>query len=371
MASEINMTRRNECLSELITLTKDRFLAGLIKMYESAKLRNKDASFILRDLQLTLREIPVWTDERLSDEVSSLKDVDRARDLLKAIMTLNSRIYQLTYEEVSLRTFVHDCYLQIGREIWKKPHLLYDNLPRIEYNKNMVLLERIVIQCIKSIIRKTIAFGSPVSFSPAFSPPNQSPVARSPVVRSPRDRSPERGEERPENSGANLAQNEVFVRSMMAIANEPPPARPDEREVQAVAAAVPGNCVDTNFPADPPLTCQPHDIRWMPVASPVSSISAAIPKQHIVEPEPLAPQQWNSETELHQDDCIDAKSEKSSSSSSSEEISHKDHDHATDFYNDNEKVVTVPDKKTLKQTKRFYYHSDALQKFLKMRKKHT
>jgi len=52
-----------------------------------------------------------------------------------------------------LINFIHKCYINIAREIWKNPLLFSEDISGYEYQKNMNVIESIICNCIENTIR--------------------------------------------------------------------------------------------------------------------------------------------------------------------------------------------------------------------------
>ena len=52
--------------------------------------------------------------------------------------------------------FIHKCYINLAREIWKNPYLYDENVSGSEYQKNMRTIELIIKENIENTIRKLL-----------------------------------------------------------------------------------------------------------------------------------------------------------------------------------------------------------------------
>ena len=52
--------------------------------------------------------------------------------------------------------FIHRCYIQTARDLWKNPYLFNENVNRCEYQKNMRECNKIIDNAINEVIRKQL-----------------------------------------------------------------------------------------------------------------------------------------------------------------------------------------------------------------------
>ena len=50
-------------------------------------------------------------------------------------------------------SFIHKCYINVARELWKNPYLLYVSVPGHEYQRNSKEIENIIKYCVENTIR--------------------------------------------------------------------------------------------------------------------------------------------------------------------------------------------------------------------------
>ena len=55
-----------------------------------------------------------------------------------------------------ITTFIHKCYINIAREMWKNPYFFTENVIASEYQKNMRSVELIIKDCIENTIRQLL-----------------------------------------------------------------------------------------------------------------------------------------------------------------------------------------------------------------------
>lgn len=149
-------TLRNEAISEIITMTKDRFLFFYNDLYVQTKAVNTDASYILRDFQMALKHVSKWTVEDLTRE-SQKFNTDRICVLMDRLYTQSSAVFD-DHENAQLmlkwKNIMFQTYLEVARELWRKPYLIYDRVNVSTYQSNQALLEKLITNHLKNLLRK-------------------------------------------------------------------------------------------------------------------------------------------------------------------------------------------------------------------------
>lgn len=121
----------SKCIAVLIRkgITKQ-----FLDMYKANKVKSVH-KFILRDYQDLLRTIPKWGKNELLTNCMHLTDVvDELKQLLKQLCTKSTNEMDI----------LHECFIEIARELFKNPMLVYD--------ENYDALETTVYNSIKKVI---------------------------------------------------------------------------------------------------------------------------------------------------------------------------------------------------------------------------
>lgn len=145
---------RQELISELVSLTKHSHQAILTRLYDDVKRKCKSNQFVLRDFQLALKDVSLWSDARKREEVERF-DISNVKNVLNHILLLNQELFHPKHDAaINASDFVYANILNVAREVWTKPFLLYHRVNKCEYQKNMMALEKLVVGEIKSTVRK-------------------------------------------------------------------------------------------------------------------------------------------------------------------------------------------------------------------------
>ena len=156
-----------EYTKQLVNTLKPQMYDGIKSIYDDAKSIYKSNSstsllFIFRTL---LEKIPEWNNELILNETDRIIECSKCdwldelvtavyishTKILMSIGNSNSNKINLTIPK--LINFIHKCYINIAREIWKNPLLFLEDISGYEYQKNMNVIESIICDCIENTIR--------------------------------------------------------------------------------------------------------------------------------------------------------------------------------------------------------------------------
>jgi len=161
---------KNEYTRQLINILKPRVLEGIRSIYESSREvceKHGDEQY-LKKFQALLGQIPKWTNDILDKEwnrVMKKSDCDWLDELLQAVFVSHSKVLMAIKSvnktkgniEIEVPTgshFLHQVYLETGRNFWKRPYLMYHKNPSLELQKNLYESELIVQNAVEETIRK-------------------------------------------------------------------------------------------------------------------------------------------------------------------------------------------------------------------------
>lgn len=168
MLEDVNLliTKRHEYISDVISTTRDKFIAGLKSVYKDAQKVNRSRRFLLRDFQNQLKTIASWTTEKQMQEMQRFDEVvNQYTRMVYNVHMCNIKMFHAQVTPPTLETypicdFTMHCYLHMAREIWRKPHLFYDKIEKQDYNKNIRDIEKIVANSIKHCLRNLVPMSS-------------------------------------------------------------------------------------------------------------------------------------------------------------------------------------------------------------------
>jgi hypothetical protein len=146
---------RAELISELNNLTREDFKQTFSTIYQIVCDKNTNNRLILREFQMALGSIANWDSEKIKSVVSTFRR-DKLRDMLRDMSHLNEDIYGSLdhYETIDSLKFIYECHLNIARDLYTKPFIMYHRTSKHEYQKNILILEKIVKSATKLTLRQ-------------------------------------------------------------------------------------------------------------------------------------------------------------------------------------------------------------------------
>ena len=148
--------KRDECCAKLSQYTARIYTKKFLSLYEQTKKNNKKPRMLLKEFQHAVRAISEWTAEEIKEEHDRFRSMYESFDgLVRSIFKVHLAIYNAAHDSnfdaciPNAGQYMHETYLNVARMLWKEPFLLYDvNIPKQEYMKNMVRLEKITKKCL-------------------------------------------------------------------------------------------------------------------------------------------------------------------------------------------------------------------------------
>ena len=164
--SSIYVQAKIEYTKQLINNLQYHFFDGVKSIYDDSKEIYKENSsssqlFIFRTL---LEKVPEWNNELIITETERIIEeskCDYLEDLLTAVFISHTKILmsisvnngKINLTVPKLSNFIHKCYINIARDLWKNPLLFSENISGIDYQQNIKTIENIIYDCIENTIR--------------------------------------------------------------------------------------------------------------------------------------------------------------------------------------------------------------------------
>ena len=159
-----------EYTSQLIENLTPHMFDGIKSIYDESKVyqNNNINTSILIIFRTFLEKVPVWSNEIIEAETERIIQVSKCDwidDLITAVFISHTKILASIGTNINANidltipktiNFIHKCYINIAREIWKNPYLFDDNLVGSEYQKNMRTIEVIIKESIEYTVRKLL-----------------------------------------------------------------------------------------------------------------------------------------------------------------------------------------------------------------------
>ena len=159
-----------EYTKQLINVLNPPIYEGINSIYEDAKeiYKSNSSTSILFIFRTLLEKIPEWNNELIvneTDRIIECSKCDWLDELVTAVYISHTKILmsignnnnnKINLTIPKLINFIHKCYINTAREIWKNPLLFSEDISGYEYQKNMNVIESIICDCIENTIRKSL-----------------------------------------------------------------------------------------------------------------------------------------------------------------------------------------------------------------------
>lgn len=159
-----------EYTAQLVDMLYPHMFDGVKSIYDESKLlygrKKMPILLIFREL---LEKVPIWNSEIIDSECSRIvsnSSCDYIDDLITAVFISHTKILtsigpNKSFQKINVTipktsTFVHKCYINTARELWKNPYLFNENIPGHEFQKNNKEIEEIIKKCIENTIRNSL-----------------------------------------------------------------------------------------------------------------------------------------------------------------------------------------------------------------------
>ena len=159
-----------EYTAQLVDMLYPHMFDGVKSIYDESKLlygrKKMPILLIFREL---LEKVPIWNSEIIDSECSRIisnSSCDYIDDLITAVFISHTKILtsigpNKSFQKINVTipktsTFVHKCYINTARELWKNPYLFNENVPGHEFQKNNKEIESIIQKCIENTIRNSL-----------------------------------------------------------------------------------------------------------------------------------------------------------------------------------------------------------------------
>lgn len=159
-----------EYTAQLVDMLYPHMFDGVKSIYDESKLLyNTKKTPILLIFRELLEKVPIWNSEIIDSECSRIvnnTNCDYIDDLITAVFISHTKILtsigpNRSFQKINVTipktgTFIHKCYINTARELWKNPYLFNENVPGHEFQKNNKEIEEIIKKCIENTIRKSL-----------------------------------------------------------------------------------------------------------------------------------------------------------------------------------------------------------------------
>jgi hypothetical protein len=159
-----------EYTNQLIDTLSPHIFDGVKSVYDEAKktYSKENSKSTLLFFRLFLEKVPTWSNEIIETETNRIIEAsccDWLDDLITAVFISHTKIltsigsnHNANVDLTIPKTvnFIHKCYINIAREIWKNPYLYNENINGTDYQVNMRTIETIIKEGIENSIRRLL-----------------------------------------------------------------------------------------------------------------------------------------------------------------------------------------------------------------------
>ena len=162
---------KTEYTRQLTQILIPRLYEGFVSIYEEATQNCEDDKSLIM-FQKFLSKIPEWTATMLTEEYERIQkksNCDWLHDLIMGVFVSHTKVLA----SIKLKTdplrdkplkikipqghlFIHECYKQCAREIWKNPYLFYHKVSQCDQQRNMRETYTVINDNIEETIRRLL-----------------------------------------------------------------------------------------------------------------------------------------------------------------------------------------------------------------------
>jgi len=160
-----------EYTKQLTNILVPYIFEGIKSIYDTSKgvcNMNKDGNILMR-FQEQLSQIPKWNQEIIDEEYSRIVEnsgCDWLDELVTAVFLSHTKILtsiksnkkqnKINLKIPKIDHFIHKCYIESAREVWKNPYLFSDRYKQCDYQRNVRDCNTIICESIEETIRKLL-----------------------------------------------------------------------------------------------------------------------------------------------------------------------------------------------------------------------
>ena len=165
---------KNEYLTNFKVKTVPLFKQGFRSLYDTTLKNNKNKKNLLKEFQATLTNIPQWNSVIIDNEYDRFmkgSNCDWLGNLILAVFKATTKellIFKNCDKDVdvvvpSAKIFIHSCYIEIARVLWRKPQLMYHKYTGTKASMNEDDLDQSIKNSIDITLNKYLPFETIIS----------------------------------------------------------------------------------------------------------------------------------------------------------------------------------------------------------------
>jgi len=140
-------------------------------LYQASKEKyaNNTHESIFNIFRIKIQDIPKWNNDIIEDELLKIIETSRCdwlEDLVTAVFISHTKVLasignskynkKINLTIPLLTNFIHKCYINFARDIWKNPFLFDENQSSSDYQNNIKTIEELIKESIDLTIRKLL-----------------------------------------------------------------------------------------------------------------------------------------------------------------------------------------------------------------------
>ena len=159
-----------EYTKQLQDVLMNPFYEGLQSIYNDSKKEYSNYTEVpmYQIFRKKIENVPKWNTDMIDEEVDRIMRVSKCdwlEDLITAVFIShtkilasigNQRTKKINLTIPKMTNFIHKCYINTAREIWKNPYLFDENVSSSEYQRNIKSIESLIKENIDQTIRKLL-----------------------------------------------------------------------------------------------------------------------------------------------------------------------------------------------------------------------
>ena len=163
---------KTEYTKQLINILKTSIYQGIQSIYGESKFVCEDTNLpddVLIKFQQSLSNIPKWSQDIIDKEYERImksSKCDWIEDLITAVFVSHTKVLTMIHKgkrgkKINLKIpksshFIHLCYIEVAREIWKSPYLFSEKVSKFDFQRNIRDSENIISDAIAETIRNQL-----------------------------------------------------------------------------------------------------------------------------------------------------------------------------------------------------------------------
>ena len=160
---------KTEYTNHLTNLLTPSIYEGIQSIYKDA-INFSDELEVLKNFQEILKTIPKWNEKIIQNETSRIIKKNQYNniidELIKSVIKANIILLTNTPIEkhhtirikhnITTESFIHNCYIEVGRNVYNSPYLMHHKYSDIELKKNQNEMYQLINNSIKNAIMKML-----------------------------------------------------------------------------------------------------------------------------------------------------------------------------------------------------------------------